>query len=339
MAERRVLNATNDGSRGISPSLARLMLLTNAAVWGSGYTILKFIQTTVPTQWMMTFRLSAAAILMGVIFLPKLRRIDLRRLVIPGLILAVTYWLGFMFQLEGLKTIAPGRNSFLTDTYCVMVPFLIWAITRRRPNWQHMAAAFVCIVGIGFVSLSEGAASGLLSVSFGDAVTIVGAFFFAANLVAVGFMAKKFDPVALMFMEFVFTALLFLGGALLTEPSPEPSWADWRIIAGLAYLVIGSTIIAQIFQTVAIRYVPTSQASIILSTESLFGVLVSVIFYGERLTVAVVIGFALIFCAILLSELHLPKRKRAKNGDADDATDADDAAPAVSAPDPDPNRR
>lgn len=329
----RVLDA-NDGSRGISPSLARLMLLTNAAVWGSGYTIIKFIQTTVPTQWMMTFRLGAAAILMGLIFLPKLRKIDLRRLIVPGLILAITYWLGFMFQLAGLKTIAPGRNSFLTDTYCVMVPFLIWAITRRRPNWQHMAAAFVCIIGIGFVSLSEGAASGLLSVSFGDAVTIVGAFFFAANLVAVGFMAKKFDPVALMFMEFVFTTLLFLGGAILTESSPEPSWADWKIIAGLAYLVIGSTIIAQIFQTVAIRYVPTSQASIILSTESLFGVLVSVIFYGERLTVAVIIGFALIFCAILLSELHLPKRKRRKSDD-----DADAGADGISAPAPDPNRR
>ncbi|WP_225432856.1 MULTISPECIES: DMT family transporter [Bifidobacterium] len=295
--------------KAVSPHVARLMLLVNAAVWGSGYTILKHIQATVPTQWMMAIRLSSAALIMGVIFLPRLRRIRLGRLVVPGIILALTYWLGFLFQLKGLETIPPGRNAFLTDTYCVMVPFLIWAITRRRPNWQHMLAAVVCIVGIGFVSLGGGAAVGVLEIGAGDVYTIIGAFFFAANLVAVGILARKFDPVALMFMEFVFTAALFLGGASLLEGAPQPGWARWDLVAGFAYLVIGSTIIAQIFQTVAIKFVPTSQASIILSTESIFGVLMSVIFYGERLTTSTVCGFALIFCAILLSELHLPRRR------------------------------
>ncbi|MBW3087863.1 DMT family transporter [Bifidobacterium sp. 82T24] len=298
------------GTRTVSPHVARLMLLVNAAVWGSGYTIIKHIQETVPTQWMMTIRLSAAALLMGVIFLPRLRRVGLHRLVVPGIILAVTYWLGFLFQLKGLETIAPGRNAFLTDTYCVMVPFLVWAVTRRRPNWQHMLAAAVCIVGIGFVSLGGGAAMGVLEIGAGDVYTIIGAFFFAANLVAVGMLARKFDPVALMFMEFVFVAVLFFVGAALLEGAPQAGWARWDLVAGFAYLVIGSTIVAQIFQTVAIRFVPTSQASIILSTESIFGVLMSVIFYGERLTASTISGFTLIFCAILLSELHFPRKRK-----------------------------
>ncbi|PWG59781.1 DMT family transporter [Bifidobacterium catulorum] len=299
--------------RAVSPHVARLMLLVNAAVWGSGYTIIKHIQATVPTQWMMAIRLSSAALLMGVIFLPRLRRVALRRLVVPGIILALTYWLGFLFQLKGLETIAPGRNAFLTDTYCVMVPFLVWAVTRRRPNWRHMLAAAVCIIGIGFVSLGGGASMGVLEIGAGDVYTIIGAFFFAANLVAVGTLARKFDPVALMFMEFVFVSLLFLAGAVLFDGAPRPEWARWDLIAGFAYLVIGSTIVAQIFQTVAIRYVPTSQASIILSTESIFGVLMSVVFYGERLTASTVSGFTLIFCAILLSELHPTSNKGRRN--------------------------
>lgn len=48
----------------------------------------------------------------------------------------------------------------------------------------------------------------------------------------------------------------------------------------------------------------------ILSTECIFAMLVSVIFTGETLTVPSLCGFALIFGAILLSEIQLPSAKR-----------------------------
>ena len=79
---------------------------------------------------------------------------------------------------------------------------------------------------------------------------------------------------------------------------------------GEDYLVIGSTVIAQVFQTIAIQNLPTSEASVILSTECIFAMLVSVIFTGETLTVPSLCGFALIFGAILLSEIQLPSAKR-----------------------------
>ncbi|WP_243388872.1 DMT family transporter [Bifidobacterium simiarum] len=292
----------------ITPGVARAMLVVNAAVWGSGYTILKFIQASITTQWMMGIRMFFAALLLGLISLPKLRRIHLRRYIIPCIALAVTYWLGFMFQLKGLEGMPPGRNSFLVDTYCVMVPFLIWAITRRRPGWQHIVAAFVCIVGLGFVSLSGTGGAELFHVSFFDGITIMSAVFYALNLVIIGMLGRSYDAVGLIFLEFAFCTVLFVGGAFLTEGMPQASWATPEIIGGFAYLVIGSTIIGQMFQTIAVQKVPTSQASIILSTECIFGVLASMVFYGERLTSHTMVGFALIFGAILLSELQLPKR-------------------------------
>lgn len=94
---------------------------------------LKHVQENMPTQWMMFFRMASAVLLMAIVFFPRLRRIRLRRYIVPGLILALTYWLGFIFQLKGLETTSPGRNSFFTDTYCVMVPFVVWAFTRKRP--------------------------------------------------------------------------------------------------------------------------------------------------------------------------------------------------------------
>ena len=265
----------------VSRTIARLMMLVNAAVWGSGYTMLKHVQGVMTTQWMMFFRMAASVILMALVFLPHLRKIGLKRYIVPGLVLALTYWMGFLLQLKGLETTSPGRNSFFTDTYCVMVPFVVWAFTRKRPSWQHLVAAFVCAFGIGLVSLSGGGGAELMHMSFGDAMTIIGAFFFALNLVLVGFIGKDFDAIALMLAEFVWCALLF-----------------------------GATVIAQVFQTIAIQNLPTSEASVILSTECIFAMLVSVIFTGETLTVPSLCGFALIFGAILLSEIQLPSAKR-----------------------------
>ena len=305
-------DAGQESSEGISVSkpVARVMMLVNAAVWGSGYTMLKHVQENMPTQWMMFFRMASAVLLMAIVFFPRLRRIRLRRYIVPGLILALTFWLGFIFQLKGLETTSPGRNSFFTDTYCVMVPFVVWAFTRKRPSWQHLVAAFVCAFGIGLVSLSGGGGAELMHMSFGDAMTIIGAFFFALNLVLVGFIGKDFDAIALMLAEFVWCALLFGAGAVLTEGGPSMAWARWDIVLCIAYLVIGSTVIAQVFQTIAIQNLPTSEASVILSTECIFAMLVSVIFTGETLTVPSLCGFALIFGAILLSEIQLPSAKR-----------------------------
>lgn len=304
-------DSTHEGI-SVSRTIARLMMLVNAAVWGSGYTMLKHVQGVMTTQWMMFFRMAASVILMALVFLPHLRKIGLKRYIVPGLVLALTYWMGFLLQLKGLETTSPGRNSFFTDTYCVMVPFVIWVLTHKRPNVQHIAAALVCAFGIGLVSLSGTSGSDLIGMSSGDVLTIIGALFYAINLVVVGMMGKKFDAVALMLAEFAWCAVFFGVGAALFDGLPSASWLRLDVVLCLAYLVIGSTIIAQIFQTIAVQNLPATEGSVILSTECIFAMVVAVIFTGERLTVPSVCGFAVIFGAILLSEVQFPARRKAK---------------------------
>ena len=71
-------DAGQESSEGISVSkpVARVMMLVNAAVWGSGYTMLKHVQENMPTQWMMFFRMASAVLLMAIVFFPRLRRIS-----------------------------------------------------------------------------------------------------------------------------------------------------------------------------------------------------------------------------------------------------------------------
>ena len=50
-----------------------------------------------------------------------------------------------------------------------------------------------------------------------------------------------------------------------------------------------------------------SQAALFLSLESVFGVLFSVLLYGEVMTSRLLVGFALIFVAILVNEVVAPR--------------------------------
>ena len=55
-------------------------------------------------------------------------------------------------------------------------------------------------------------------------------------------------------------------------------------------------------QNVGLKYVPSALASLLLSFESVFGVLFSTLVLGERLTARMGIGCALIFVAVVLAQ-------------------------------------
>ena len=75
----------------------------------------------------------------------------------------------------------------------------------------------------------------------------------------------------------------------------------------MAYLVIFASCVALVIQNVALAHVPPAQASLFLRLESVFGVLFSVLLYGEQVGLKLIVGFVLIFGAILVSEMFPPE--------------------------------
>ncbi|MBM7707774.1 drug/metabolite transporter (DMT)-like permease [Chryseomicrobium aureum] len=71
----------------------------------------------------------------------------------------------------------------------------------------------------------------------------------------------------------------------------------------LVYLAVFSTAIAYLFQNMAHQYTTATKAAIILSTEAVFSMLLSVLFLHEVLTGRMLMGAALILVAILLAEV------------------------------------
>ena len=82
------------------------------------------------------------------------------------------------------------------------------------------------------------------------------------------------------------------------------------IIGQLLFLAIFASIVAFGIQNVALAHIPPAQASLFLSLESVFGVLFSVLLYGQQLSLRLLMGFSLIFVAIIISETFPLKRKQ-----------------------------
>lgn len=280
-----------------SRHIGRLSLLGATLIWGSSFIILKSTLDSVPTLWVLAFRFSGAALLMALIGAKELKKLDSAYLV-RGLGLGAALFAAYTLQTFGLEHTTPGKNAFLTATYCVIVPFMWWLFSRKRPDAYNLAAALICICGMALVSLD-----GSLTLGLGDGLTICCGFFYALHIILTARAVEGRSPVLLSMLQFAVAGLLCWITAPFVSAFPQgvPASAWWSI----AYLCFICTGICFLLQTIGQKYTSPQTASVILTLESVFGTLLSVIFYHERLNFKTICGFLLIFVAVLISETKL----------------------------------
>lgn len=275
------------------------MLLAATIIWGIAFVVMKDAVDVLPPAQLIGVRFLLTGLLMAAVFHRSLRGTLNGPCLRAGLVLALVTFLAFWVQTIGLADTTPGKNAFLTATYCVIVPFLLWIVARKRPTLANVGAAVLCIAGIGLVSMTAGS----FRLEFGDLMTLLCAVFFAAQIIAISHYAQQFNVPALTVYQFLFGGLmgLVLGG--LTEPAPTLAVLTPDFLFNLFYLVVFASGLCYLFQNVGLAHVAPTQGSLLLSLESVFGVLASVLLYGEVVTGRMMLGFVLIFAAILISEL------------------------------------
>ena len=284
-------------------ALGRLCLIGCTFLWGTSFVVLKSALDTMPTLWILAIRFLGAALLMTLFGFRKLKKLD-QSCWKGGAVMGVFLTAAYIIQTYGLVYTTPGKNAFLTATYCVLVPFLWWVIRRQKPERSHVIAAVICFVGIGLVSLQEH-----LTVNPGDLITLFCGLFYGLHIIATSVYAKDRDAVLLSMVQFLTAAVICFALAPLVSPFPAQVPSDtWLRIA---YLCIMCTGVCFLLQTIGQKYTPANEVAIFLTLESVFGAAISVLFFHERLTFQVFCGFVLIFLAVLISETKpaFPQKK------------------------------
>ena len=286
------------GAGARSPLFWKLMLVAMALVWGYSFLTMKTVLDTVPTFMLLACRFLLSAVIMFIIFRKRIKAHFNREYLGFGVLMGCVIWSAYAAQTLGLVDTTPGKNAFLTGTYCILVPFIALILFKERVTKWHIASALLCLVGVGFVALDN------FSIQMGDLMTLVGAVFFAVDMAVVGHIGRTRDVSVLTSWMFLFVGLFSLAATTAFEPRvPAEQWTP-EIIGQLVFLAVVCTTIGLLLQNQALSHVPPATGSLLLSLESPSGVLFSVLMAGEVLTGKLIFGFVLIFLSIVLSETH-----------------------------------
>ena len=271
------------------------ILTLTALIWGTGFVVMKNTLSSVPPAAIIAIRYGIATLLAAVLFrrhLKDIARADVARGALVGLLLALAY----IVQTIGLDYTTAGKNAFLTTVYVLLVPFASCLIFRQKLSRSNFIAAGLMLAGIGCLSL-DGESGGL---NIGDLLTLLCGVFYAAHIMAVERCQRKTNTYALIVLQFAFAAAFAAVYHLLFERG-LPMSLHMDTVGSLLYLSVFSTTVAMSLQNIGQSMAPASHASILLSLESVFGALASCIFLGEAVTPRMLLGFAVIFAALVVN--------------------------------------
>jgi len=283
------------------------MLLVTAIVWGSGFVITAIALEYLTAYQVMSGRFLLASIILTVLFGYKLKKAT-KSVIWKGILLGSILYIAFALQTVGLQYTTPSKNAFLTAVNVIIVPLIAFAVYKRRIDGYEIIGSIIAIVGIGFLSLQ-----GSLTMNIGDALSLACAVAFAFDIFCTNLFVQKEDAIALTIIQFITAS--FIGVLVVVGQGDIPTTFEKEAIYSIIYLAIFSTTLAYLFQNIANQYTSATKAAIILSTESFFGMVLSVIFLHEVLTSRMVVGAILILLAILIAEVKPahPKKRMMKS--------------------------
>ncbi|MBR5867839.1 MAG: DMT family transporter [Clostridia bacterium] len=276
-------------------TIAKLALFLTAALWGSTFTLGKLASTAFSASFIIALRFLIAALVLLLVALPQRKQLD-RQYWLHGFWMGVSLFASYILQVWGLTLdTSPGKSAFLCTTYSVMVPFLYWLVTKEHPRLRHLLCVFLCLAGVGILSLSGG-----WGMSLGDFLTVASGIPCAVNLVISAIVCKNRNVLLLTTIElWVVTAFAWL---FVLAGNSFPSRFPPDALGGILFMGLFATALCLYLQSFGLKYAPPAIGGMILSLESVFGVIFSILIYRETVTFRMLVGFAVIFAAILLSQ-------------------------------------
>ncbi|MBG9980130.1 DMT family transporter [Facklamia sp. DSM 111018] len=280
----------------------RIGLLIMAMIWGSSFAFNELAMQSFTPYQLLALRYSIAALCLLVIFRTKI--LSAPFLVIKkGVLLGIVLYLAYIFQTVGLFYTSPTKNAFLTAFNVILVPFLAATVMKRKIKSYDYLGAIVTLVGIGVMSMT----SRLAAFNLGDLLTLISAFFFAWQILFSDMFAKQEDPLVINSIQMITAA--FLANVVALIEGQTFDFSNHQSNMTVIYLAVFCTMIAFLLQTYSQQFTSETEAVLIMSLESIFGMFFSILIVKDYPTIRTLIGAMLIIGGVLIVELVPLARK------------------------------
>lgn len=268
---------------------AELMLLLVAAVWGGSYAVAKQATQQLPVLEFIALRFG----LTFLVLLPALRSlfgVRWRQGLAVGGLLGANLLAIFVCETFGVSLTSASNAAFLISLCVALTPFVEWWLLGQRPARRVFWAAGLSALGAAMLSATSPAE---LSVGWGDGLMVIAAFLRAVMVCMTRRLAGRHALPALT-LTAVQAGVMAAGAALLalaaSLASPaQGAGAAWHLPPatasfwwGMAYLVLLCTVFAFFAQNHAASRASPSRVALLMGSEPVFGALIAVYGFGER---------------------------------------------------------
>lgn len=281
---------------------ASIALMITAIIWGTGFIGTEYaIQAGAEASLIISMRFVIAGIVLGMINFRLIRRMDLATFKV-GLVAGVILFFGFYLQTAGQSLSTVSNSSFLTSTCVVIVPFIVWAISKKPPHPKYFVLGTTALCGAGILTLnmSEG-----FQFQIGDVLVLIAAACFALHISYLGIYGIGKNPIVMTFLQMMVAGVFAFFFMLIFDRKAMDFEIVKKALPSTTYLALTSSCLCYYLQTIAQQYASPAKTGIILCTEGLFGCIFAVVLGIDALTSKLIVGGAVIMCSVVLAELDL----------------------------------
>ena len=284
-------------------ALAVCGIILATAIWGSSFSIIKNALNSITPLWFISLRFSISVIILAVICAKKFQQMNIE-LLKEGFIIGIPLSLSYICQNVGLLNTTASNTAFITSTYVVIVPFIMWIIHRKiRP--ANFLIAIITLGGLALLSLNES-----FHIASGDIITLGCSLMLAIHMVLLGRYSRNHDTFLLTFIQLAMVAVVNTILALIIEPLPVISSFSTEIVVSLLYCAILPTIVCYLIQTAAQKIISPISASILFMGEAIFGAFFGWLLLDELFSTRQFIGAVILILCMVASVLldYFPRR-------------------------------
>ena len=282
---------------------SHLAVFTANVIYGANYSIAKGLMPThIRPFGFIVIRVCTATILFLVtaqlLFREKIHRADWPRLLGCAVFgVAINQLLFF----KGLSLTSPINSGLIMVTNPIFVLILSGIFLKEKIGWRRVFGIASGICGAIMLILYGNRFSSGVGNSTGDLCILLNSFSYAIYLVMVLPLMKKYHPVTIM-------QFIFLIGSLLVLPFgyEEFTVIKWETFTtgmwlATAFVVIGTTFLAYLFNTIALRELSANVVSVYIYLQPLLAAGFAMILGKDVPNILHFISAVLIFTGVWLT--------------------------------------
>lgn len=287
---------------------ALIALIIAHVIWGASSPIAKLALVSIPPFTLATIRFWLTACILVFFLIVKkqtiaIKRRDIRPVILWAL-LSVPVNIGlFFWGLAYTTSIDAAVIGSLVPIFTAVAAHFFLQEKLKTLNGLGVATAFLgslIIIGSPLLALNTGDGLRL----FGNILSLLAALSWVFGTIILKGIANAYKPIILTTLAFTLGFFTMLPLAFV-EYLQNPNWI-YHLSAfsffGIAYVVIGNSILAYTLFHYAIRVVSATAANTVSYIMPVVAASIAIPILGERLTIPFLIGSAIIVIGVFLAE-------------------------------------